>query len=192
MNDRFDQADIPPRLAPLAPDAWSDEQRELLGPADAGKGLGRGVINVFATLVRHPKLFKRWSVFANHVMFKSTLVARDREILILRIAWACRSLYEWGQHVSMGRDAGLSAREIEQIKLAPDAGDWSARDRLLLMATDELKSQTCISDDTWAGLSAHYSEEQMLDIIFTVGQYNMLAMALNSLRVPLDEGAEDY
>ena len=39
-----------------------------------GEGLGRGVINVFATLVRYPKLFKRWGVFASHVLFKSSLM----------------------------------------------------------------------------------------------------------------------
>ena len=181
-----------PRLAPLPPEAWSDEQKEILAPMSAGKGLGRGVINVFATMVRHPKLFKRWAVFASHVMFKSTLDARTREILILRIAHLCRSDYEWGQHVSLGRDAGLSMEEIERIRQGADAPGWAQEDIDLLRAVDELHGDSCLSDETWSRLARRYSEEEMLDVIFTVGNYNLLAMALNSCGVPLDKDYETY
>lgn len=181
-----------PHLAPLPPNAWTTEQKDLLAPMVRGEGLGRGVINVFATLVRYPKLFKRWGVFAGHVLFKSTLSPRDREILILRIAYLTGSAYEWGQHVSIGRDAGLSQDEIEAIKSDPGAHGWSATDRLLLQATDQLHANTCIAPETWAALAAHYSEQQMLDLIFTVGNYNMLAMALNSIGVELDEDYKSY
>jgi alkylhydroperoxidase family enzyme len=180
------------RLAPLAPHQWSAEQAEILEPTRQGKGLGRGVINVFATVVRHPKLCKRWFVFATHVLFKTTLVARDRELLILRIAWLCGSAYEWGQHMSIGRDAGLSEAEISRIKQGADAPGWAPHDALLVRATDELHGDACLTDETWAALTAHYNEQQILDLIFTVGQYNMLAMVLNSCGVPLDEDAENY
>lgn len=181
-----------PRLAPLKPDEWTDEQREILAPMLRGEGLGRGVLNVFATLVRYPKLFKRWGVFAGHVLFRSSLSARDREILILRIAHLCNSDYEWGQHVSIARDAGLSMKEIEAVKIGAASPLWSERDRLLLNATDELRANACLTPETWEGLAAIYSEPQMLDIIFTVGNYNMLAMALNSMGVELDEDYKSY
>lgn len=181
-----------PHLSPLAPEDWTDEQREILAPMMRGEGLGRGVINVFATIVRYPKLFKRWGVFASHVLFKSSLTARDREILILRIACLCDSPYEWGQHVSIGRRAGLTDAEIDAIRSGDDPGSWSDTDRLLLTATEQLHGQSCLSPGTWKALSAHYAEEQMLDIIFTVGNYNMLAMALNSIGVELDADCETY
>ena len=121
-----------PRLDPLPPGAWTDEQRELLQPIVDGKGLGRGVLNVFSTLVRHPKLFKRWSVFANHVLFKSSLTPREREILILRTAHNCRSAYEWGQHEAIARDAGVAQDEILRLRVDPASVEWSERDALLL------------------------------------------------------------
>lgn len=181
-----------PRLSPLPPEQWSDEQKDILAPMIRGEGLGRGVINVVATLVRYPKLFKRWSVFANHVLFKSSLEPRDREILILRIAHLCRSDYEWGQHLSIARDAGLSDAEIEAVRSGTEAEGWSAADKALLTATDELHGASCITPDTWTALAQHYSEDQILDIIFTVGNYNMLAMALNSIGVELDENYKSY
>ena len=181
----------PVRLTPLAPEAWDEDQKAILRPMAAGEGLGRGVLNVLATMIRHPNLCKRWLVFANHVLFKSSLEARARELLILRIAWRCQSRYEWGQHVSIATQAGLSDRDIERVKDGPDASGWSDRERLLLRATDELHDDSTISEETWAGLAACYREQQMMDLVFTVGQYSMLAMALNSFGVELDAPFEN-
>ena len=38
------------------------------------------MLNVFGTMAQHPKLMKRWLVFANHVLLKSTISGRDREL----------------------------------------------------------------------------------------------------------------
>ena len=77
------------------------------------------VQNIFLTLANHEALAKRWMVFANHILHKSKLSPRDREILILRVGWLCQSGYEWGQHVLIGQKAGLSDLEIEAIKVGP-------------------------------------------------------------------------
>lgn len=76
----------------MEPESWTGEQREIFGDLRVN---GR-ILNIFKTLANHPKLGKRWLVFANHIMGKSTLSLRDREILILRIGWLCKSGYEWG------------------------------------------------------------------------------------------------
>src|SRR3989442_15393382 len=133
-----------PRLAPLREDQWSDEVRQILKPMiEQGR-----VFNIFKTLAHHPNLMRRWLVFGNHVLFKSTLSARERELLILRIGWLCQAEYEWGQHVRIGREAGLTDEEIHRIKTGPDAGEWNEQDRLLLKATDELHTDAHISDPT--------------------------------------------
>ena len=134
-----------PRLAPLREDQWSDEVRQILKPMiEQGR-----VFNIFKTLAHHPNLMRRWLVFGNHVLFKSTLSARERELLILRIGWLCQAEYEWGQHVRIGREAGLTDEEIHRIKTGPEAGEWNEQDRLLLTATDELHTNAHISDPTW-------------------------------------------
>jgi 4-carboxymuconolactone decarboxylase len=179
--------ELPPRILPLPESEWSNEQRELLQPALSGKGLGRGVLNIFGTLIRHPKLYKRWSIFGTHLLFKSTLAARDRELVILRMAWLCGSDYEWGQHLSIGRAAGITDLELDRIPSGPRAQGWGEEDATLLQAVDELKDATVIGAATWARLAARFSERQIMDLIFTAGQYCMLAMALNSMGVQLDK-----
>src|SRR6266508_4352870 len=114
-----------PRLEPLAEEKWDDETREML---ERLKVDGR-VFNIFRTLAAHPKLLKKWLVFGNHILNKSTLPPREREF---------------------------------------------------------------ISDAVWDALAATYDTRQLLDLIFTVGQYNLVSMALNTLGVRLDEGVAGF
>jgi alkylhydroperoxidase family enzyme len=108
--------------------------------------------------------------------------------VILRVGYLCKSGYEWTQHVEIGLRDGLTAPEIARIKQGADAADWSEDDRLLLRATDELHTDKFISDATWAALSAHFSEKQLMDLVYTVGQYTQVSMILNTFGVPLDAG----
>jgi 4-carboxymuconolactone decarboxylase len=174
-----------PRLTPLEETQWSDEQRQLLAPIAERNGR---VYNVFATLARHPKLMKRWLPFANHLLFKSSLAARDRELLILRIARLARSDYEWGQHVAIAQREGLSPAEIARVADGPDAAGWTEDDAALLRAADELWEDACLGEASWTALSRRFGEAEIMDVIFTVGGYALLAMALNSLGVQLDAG----
>jgi 4-carboxymuconolactone decarboxylase len=170
-----------PRVQPLNDDQLDPELKVTMG--------GR-VLNIFRTLAHHPKLMKRWLVFGNHVLAKSTLTPRDREIAILRVGWLCEAGYEWGQHVVIGKTAGLSDAEIERITQGPDAPGWSPAESALLRATDELHEDSFVSDPTWATLTEHYSTQQLMDLVFTVGQYHLVSMALNTFGVQLDEGLE--
>ncbi|HWS47523.1 MAG TPA: carboxymuconolactone decarboxylase family protein [Acidimicrobiia bacterium] len=168
-----------PRLRPLPRDAWDAETRDVLGDSS---------LNIFATLAYHPKLLKRWLVFGNHVLAKSTLPARDRELLILRTGWNCRSPYEWGQHVAIARVIGVDDAEIVRVSEGPDASGWSEADAALLRAADELHRDDSLSDVTYAALAARYDEQQLLDVVFTVGQYHIVSMALNAFGVERDDG----
>ena len=177
-----------PRISPLPETEWTPEAREILAQTQMG---GR-VLNIFRTLVRHPKLLKRWLVFGNHVLMKSTIAPRDRELVILRTGWNCRAEYEWGQHVVIGKQIGITDADIARIQGGPDAPGWDAFEVALLRAADELHRDSRIGDATWAALSQRYDTQQMLDLIFTVGQYTLVSMALNSCGVQLDEGISGF
>ena len=171
-----------PRIPPVTdPSILTDEARGLLG----GTSLGPAV-NIFRTFIHHPKLLKRWLVFGNHVLFKSSLPPRERELLILRTGWRCRAEYEWGQHVVIGRAAGLTDEEIDRVTLGPDAPGWDPFDATLLRAADELHDDHIVGDETWKALGERYSTQQLMDLVFAVGQYTLVSMALNSFGVQLD------
>jgi 4-carboxymuconolactone decarboxylase len=173
-----------PRVFPLDESEFDAETRELFPNS--------GVLNIFRTLARHPKLLKRWLVFGGHVLGKSTLSPRTRELLVLRTGFLCRSEYEWGQHAAIARRVGISDDEIRRVTVGPDAAGWSPEEALLLRAADELHDAFTIHDDTWKALSATHDVRQLMDLVFAVGQYTLVSMALNTLRVQRDAGVEGF
>src|SRR5437764_14443561 len=122
-----------PRIPPLSDSEASDDQRQLLGGTGTVAG---GASNIFATLVRHPGLFRKWMPFGGKLLQGGKLPARDRELLILRTGWNTRAAYEWGQHARIGRQSGLSDEEIARIPKGPDAEGVPELDALLLRAAD--------------------------------------------------------
>jgi len=176
------------RIPPLDESEWSEEQRQLLAYAHREGGF----YNVIGTLARHWPASKALGQVGAHVLGPtSTLDPRERELLILRTAWLCRAEYEWAQHVQIGLKAGLSRIEIERVKNGGDA-EWDAFDACLLRAADELHADQRIGDETWALLATRYNRLQLMDVVFAVGQYTLIAMALNSFGTPLDEGLEGF
>lgn len=181
-----------PRVPPLEESEWTDEVRELLGVTKAGAGAQGRILNIFRTLAHHPKLLKRWLVFGTHVLIQSSLPVRDRELVILRIGWLCRAEYEWAQHRVIALGAGVTEEEIERVAQGPEAPGWSEREAALLRATDELHADAFVSDATWKQLETHLDRTQLMDLVFAVGQYNLVSMALNTFGVQLDPGIEGF
>ena len=170
-----------PRIPPLPESEWNDEVRELLPK-------GSRPLNIFTTLVRHPKLLKRWTVFGGHILSKSSLPARERELLILRVGHLCKSAYEFHQHTRIGLDAGLTQAEIEN--LTQPTANWSEADATLIRACDELHSDQMISDETWQKLRTRWDEKQVFDLLFTVGQYTLVSMFLNTIGVQIESSSK--
>ncbi|WP_184720848.1 carboxymuconolactone decarboxylase family protein [Caulobacter sp.] len=178
-----------PRIRPLAPEDWNAEQAEVLAPLGGGGVIPAGpVLNIFRTMAHAPKALKAFLTWGNYVLSKKNdLPPREREIVILRTGLLCRSGYEWTQHAEIGRRCGLSDDEIERLKAGAAAG-WSPADAVLIQATDELHHDQFVSTPTWKALLAHFSEKQVMDVVFTAGQYTQVSMLLNTFGVQLDEG----
>jgi 4-carboxymuconolactone decarboxylase len=177
-----------PRLAPLTDAERTPETTELLGTVSMPAG---PAAHIFTTLVRHPGLFRRWVPFAGKLL-AGKLPARDRELLILRTGWRCRSEYEWGQHVLIARRAGLRDEEIQRVRSGADAPGWDAFDATLLRAADELHDDSCVTDATWQQLGARYDERQLIEVAMLVGHYHMVAFTLNSLGVQREDGVPGF
>jgi 4-carboxymuconolactone decarboxylase len=144
--------------------------------------------NMLCTQLHHPALAKAFYVFNGHHFYNSTLDARTREILIMRIGWLCSSEYEYLAHVELGKQAGLSDDQVEWIRQGADAPGWAPADAALVQAVDELHGGQCIGDATYARLRERLSERQVMDLIAVVGCYAVLAMFLKTYRVQFEPG----
>lgn len=168
------------RLAPLQADQWDDAVHAALRmmPEDRRNPTAAG--NAVATFVNHPELTRAYLTFSFYLLTRSTLSPRLRELAVLRVAHLTKCAYEWDEHFRMGQAAGLSLDDIASLQRGEAADEF---DQTILTAVDELVEQTEISDATWAALGEKFDTKQLMDFVFTIGGYHMLAMALNTFGV---------
>jgi AhpD family alkylhydroperoxidase len=182
------------RIKSLPPKDWPPEMRAALAamrpaaathPAPGREGRPKA-LNALGMLAYHPVLTEAFNTFNGHILFTSSLTPRQRELLVLRVAHVRGCEYEWAQHTVLARDAGLDVADIERVASGADAEGWSEPERALLRAVDELVEGAGLSDVTWASLNETLEVRQLLDLVFTVGAYDTLAMAFRSFGVELD------
>ena len=188
-----------PRIAPVPrPDpalghTWADSMRDFFGIFEGPEAREKGSkFKAIMTLAHHPPLATAW---LNYNVFLSTeLSLRPRlcEIAILRVAWRLGSMYEWTQHQVIGEGMGLGKQHFEAIQEGPEATLWWEVERLVLQLVDELLTDAQVTDETWVGLTEHFDHKQLLELLFLVGTYGMLAWVFNALRVePEDMSAQE-
>lgn len=171
----------PHRLDPLPEENWDEAVRSALqsllpperaNPNDAG--------NVLSTLVRHRDLTSAYLPFNAYLLARSTLPPRVREVALLRAVHVRECEYLWSHHLPIAQRAGLTAEEIDAIR----CGELTHEaDRAVLGAVDDLIDQCTISDVVWAALGRHFTDDQRMDLVFTVGGYCLLAMAVNTFGI---------
>ncbi len=179
-----------PRIPPLPPEEWSGDLKRVLEAVPPGIERRLGDNNIFPTFARNPELFRVWLPLGGYLLAAGKLSGRDRELLILRTAVNCESSYEWGQHVRISLDGGIEREAIDRVLEGPDADGWTAHEAALLRAADELHEDSRVGDATWGTLAETYDEAQLIEAAMVVGHYHMVAFALNSFDVELDEGLE--
>ncbi len=162
-----------------------ENPRHPILTTDNGRPKG---MNALGTFANHVELTKAFHTFTGHLLYGTTLSLRQRELIILRVATLRACEYEWLQHVVIGEDVGIPREEIELVRDGQAADPF---EQSLLRATDELIASARISDDTWAALSEQFDTKQLMDLVFTVGSYDLLAMALLSFDVDIDEDLQN-
>lgn len=176
---------------PTQPGTWA-QPRWLQRVGQVGRRFGRQQVPVvFAVLQQHPRLFWSWLGFAAQMMPYGQLPQRWRELLILRTAWNSRCRYEWGQHVQIAQQVGLSAQHIGWAagRGAPEA---TQVEHALLQACDELCGLASLSQHSKDTLQSHLNAAQLLELQMLVGHYRMLAGVINSHRLALDADMERH
>ena len=173
----------PTRLPPVDEDRLQEKTLAALAPYRDRDGR---IYTIWATLAHHEDALLRFLVFSNHVLGKNTLPLPSRELMILRIAARAQAAYEWDQHVRIALRAGLTEQQI----LAAAKGTWDELDELdqvLLAATDSLIDRQGVNDELWGRLRKWLSVEQIIDVLYTVGQYLTIATVINTLGVRTEE-----
>jgi alkylhydroperoxidase family enzyme len=177
---------------------WVDASQRMKIPADKEQGwffkiareatklFGRNEVpDIFKVVALNGRLFWAWLFFASKLMPYGKLSGRERELLILRVAWLCRCRYEWGQHIEIGLKNGLTDKDVINVSIGACVFN-DEKEKGLLTACDELLNHRLISENVWLTLSRFYSDKMLIEISMLIGHYQMLAGFLNSIGLPLE------
>jgi alkylhydroperoxidase family enzyme len=115
------------------------------------------------------------------------LPRRDTELVILRVAWQCRSAYEWQQHVPIALRVGLTPHEVAGVADDPAAGGFTERQRALLAVSDELLAERRLSDATWSAVQASLRDREAIELCLLIGNYQGLASTIGALGIQVEQ-----
>lgn len=166
-----------PRIPPLALEEMDDEQRKLAK---------LGADTVVQVLARNPELMKASGPLGLFLLSQGKLHPRIRELAILRVALRCDAPYEWANHVPAALGGGATETEIDA--LCDPAASWAPADDAVLRAVDEVCAHVFVSDETWAALTATRDHPEIIELLFLIGYYRMMAGLLNSAGVEVKAG----
>lgn len=160
-------------------------------PLDTAPDGPMGQLNIFKTIGKHPKMLDGIGRLGGFLLSGKGFPPRERELVILRVGWRSGSVYEWGQHVLMGRREGVTDEELARLR-APGLDGWSDDDRPLVAFADELCQTNTVSDATWRALASRFGEAQLIELVVLGGFYRLIAGTLNALGVELDDGVPGW
>src|SRR5206468_5488185 len=117
-----------PRIAPVPEAQWTDVQKQLVAKYAAGGHAD----NALKTLLNLPELVDGVMPYTNYLLNESSLSPRQRELLVLRVAWLLGNQPLWAAHGPAARNAGMTPIEIRRIAQGPDTSGWDPFEATLL------------------------------------------------------------
>lgn len=144
------------------------------------------MLNLYSMLLHSPPVCEGWLAFLTAIRQRSSLSARVRELVIMRIAVVNDADYEFRQHRPIALSVGVSEAEIEGLR----TGDLSAfpdRDRAALVYCDTMTKDVHVPADVFAAVRPHFDEQEIVELTATVAAYNLVSRFLEALQVDHDD-----
>ncbi len=170
-----------------------DREQAQLRAAECGLPEELADLSVFRVALHQPRVAVALYGLLDALLFRGSLDARLRELLIMRIGWITGAKYEWTQHWHFAERVGLPAADVLAVRDWRSSTRLGPADRAVLAAVDDTLEHGKISDAVWAECMRHVgSAEQLLEMVIAIGNWNMFSQLLRSLEIPLEEGVKGW
>jgi alkylhydroperoxidase family enzyme len=148
-----------------------------------------GMLNIFRVLSHSPEAMLRFMRLGNYLLSEGKLDPGLRELAILRAGYLCRSPYEFSQHIAFGRRAKLTDAQIRGVA-NPTTQLFDPKQMAVISYASEMTADARVSDATFDALASHFNEEEIVELTFVTGFYNLVSRTLNALQVDVDPPAQ--
>lgn len=171
------------RVAPLAP-PWSEADTAEINSWGHPDRTYEPLLLV-RCVQRHPVLAARLRKLGEALYTEARLPARVRIIAILRICALVACEYEWGGQAAFWSPIAGVSEECDALVTGAEA-DWSASERVVIDAVDELERSGSWSEPTWRALGESLDDEQRMVLLIAIGWYRTICTLCNGLALPVE------
>lgn len=187
-------APSPVRVPPLPRAEWTDAARDVFGYFEGEAGRENGSrSNSLMVIAHHPELALASLPLGKYLLVDSSLTERQKELIVLRVAWRYQSEYQWVQHVFTGRKIGMTDAEFEALQCEDiPCSAFPPEEVALIGAIDQLGRSGRIDDGNWATLSASMSQRQIMEFLYATGMFAMNAWAFGAMGVQVEDGYKPF
>jgi alkylhydroperoxidase family enzyme len=150
------------------------------------------VLNLFKAVGNSPKVGRNFVRLGNSILNPELLDPKLRELAILRVGNLLRSEYEFTKHVTIGRDAGVTRDQINELSNWASSKKFSDIERAVLQYTDEVTLNVKVSDSTFANMKRFFDDPAIVKLTATIGYYGMVSRVLVALQIELEPGEKAF
>jgi len=140
---------------------------------------GGQLSNLDRLLLNSPALAEGWNTFLGTVRQKLSLTPKVREIVMCSVAVLNKAEYEFFHHVREFEKAGGTPEQIEAMRdvgaAAQNSELFDLQEQLAFQLTLEMTRDISVSETTMASAKKSFSNQELTDLIATVGAYNMVS-----------------
>ena len=170
-----------PRIPLVAPEDLSPHMAELYRTSPGGK------LNIFRLHAHAPTVFPGYSEMAMAIFTALDVPPLERELVVLIVAKVEDCEYEWAQHAQIAASMGIPQEQIDAIANGDfTAAVFSEREKALFEFARQTIKNVRVDDDAYNAVAAFYSHRQIVELLFTIGSYMMLARIMEVAEIELD------
>lgn len=170
------------RIEPITPGT-----RPELANLEANIQAERGRISLlYQVLLNSPPLAQGWEQLLSAVRNRNTLPDDLREMIILRVAVLNRAPYEFEAHVPHALKAGMTQTKVDALRelaLTAESKAFTTQELDVIRLTDTMTRDINVPDSVFNPVKAHFSPQQIIDLVATVASYNMVSRFLVALQI---------
>lgn len=165
----------------------TSQEAERAG-ADAGMPGFIARNGLFRTMLVHQPLAKPMWGMVRALLRQGELPADIRELVIMRVAWRTGAAYEWAQHWRASELAGVEHDKLTNVRNWRASTIFTRAEAAALAVTDEVLDTGAVSATTWDACAEDFpGERDRLELLSVIALYQMVAVLLRSLQIPLDD-----
>lgn len=175
------------RLEIIPQDKMTAAQRELYDRIAGARGAVRGPFNLW---LYSPELCDRVEALGKFVRFDSSIPPQLRDLVILVTARHWDSSYMWHSYSKRAAEGGIANDVIAAIAERRKPAFAREEDRAVYDYATELLYKHHVAETTFRAAEAALGKTALVEVTALIGNYSMVAMALNAFEVDMPAGAK--